>query len=199
MNLTSKNHSIKFFNECGNISKVIDTHKIEKLANELAALRKKSGRLFFLGVGGSAANCSHAVNDFRILCNIESYTPTDNSSELTARINDNGWDSSFSSWLKCSNLKKKDALFIFSVGGGSIKKKVSINIIEAIKYAKSKKSKIYGIIGKKNSYTEKKSDITIRIPVNNNNLITPMSEAFQALVWHCLVSNPKLQIKPTKW
>lgn len=161
-------------------------------------MRKKLGRLFFLGIGGSATNCSHVVNDLRMLCNIESYPPIDNSSELTARINDNGWNSSFSSWLKSSNFKKKDALFIFSGGGGSIKKKVSVNIIEAIKHAKCKKSKNYGIIGKKNSYTEENSDITIRIPVNNNNLITPMSEAFQALVWHFLVSNQKLQIKLTK-
>lgn len=195
----NKTHSKIFFENVSKIANSIDLDLINKLALELKSLRKRSGRLFLLGVGGSAANCTHAVNDFRILCNIESYTPVDNVSELTARINDSGWNGSFVSWLKASNCSSKDALFILSVGGGNIKKKVSVNIIEAIKYAKLKKCNIYGIVGKKNSFTEKNSKITIVIPSFNNKLITPMSEAFQAVIWHSLVSNPELQVKKTKW
>ena len=141
-------HVDNFFQQVEIIAKKIDKNTIEKLAKNISNIRKKNGRLFFLGVGGSAGNCSHAVNDFRKLCGVESYAPTDNVSELTARINDEGWDTSFSEWLKISNLKKKDALFIMSVGGGSIKQKVSINLINAIKYAKIKKSKVFGIVGK---------------------------------------------------
>ena len=142
-------HINNFFNEVKNIAEKIDKKDIQKLAESINDVRKKRGRLFFLGVGGSAGNCSHAVNDFRKLCNIESYSPTDNVSELTARINDEGWDSSFSEWLKVSNLKKDDALFIMSVGGGNLKKKVSVNLVKAIIYAKTKKSKVFGIVGKK--------------------------------------------------
>lgn len=195
----NQKHSQNFFKNVSTISNLLDLKKIDEIAIELKKLRQRSGRLFLLGVGGSAANCSHAVNDFRILCNIESYTPIDNVSELTARINDSGWNSSFVSWLKASKCNSKDAIFILSVGGGDIKKKVSINIIEAIKYAKSKKCKIFGIVGKKNSYTEKNSTITITIPVTDEKLITPLSEAFQAVIWHSLVSNPILQLKATKW
>ena len=142
-------HIHNFFDEVKIIAEKIDKNDIQKLAENINSVRKKKGRLFFLGVGGSAGNCSHAVNDFRKLCNIESYSPTDNVSELTARINDEGWDSSFAEWLKVSNLKKDDALFIMSVGGGNLQKKVSVNLVNAIKYAKTKKSKIFGIVGKK--------------------------------------------------
>ena len=162
-------------------------------------MQKKKGRIFFLGVGGSAANSSHAVNDFRKLCNIESYTPTDNVSELTARINDEGWDTSLSNWLKVSKLNKNDAIFIMSVGGGNLKKKVSVNLINAIKYAKKNKSKIFGIVGKKDGYTRINANVSILIPNVNNKLITPHTEAFQAVVWHCLVSHPLLQVHKTKW
>jgi len=192
-------HVDNFFQQVESIAKKIDKDAIEKLAKNISNIKKKSGRLFFLGVGGSAGNCSHAVNDFRKLCGVESYAPTDNVSELTARINDEGWDTSFSEWLKISNLKKQDALFIMSVGGGSIKKKVSINLINAIKYAKIKKSKVFGIVGKKNGYARKNADLSVLVPNVNDKLITPHTEAFQAVVWHCLVSHPLLQIKKTKW
>ena len=192
-------HVDNFFQQVEIIAKKIDKNTIEKLAKNISNIRKKNGRLFFLGVGGSAGNCSHAVNDFRKLCGVESYAPTDNVSELTARINDEGWDTSFSEWLKISNLKKKDALFIMSVGGGSIKQKVSINLINAIKYAKIKKSKVFGIVGKKNGYARKHADLSILVPNVNDKFITPHTEAFQAVVWHCLVSHPLLQIKKTKW
>ena len=192
-------HIHNFFNEVKNIAEKIDKKDIQKLAESINDVRKKRGRLFFLGVGGSAGNCSHAVNDFRKLCNIESYSPTDNVSELTARINDEGWDSSFSEWLKVSNLKKDDALFIMSVGGGNLKKKVSVNLVNAIKYSKTKKSKVFGIVGKKNGYTRVHANVSVLVPNINDKLITPHTEAFQAVIWHCLVSHPLLQIRKTKW
>ncbi|MDA7734177.1 SIS domain-containing protein [Candidatus Pelagibacter sp.] len=192
-------HIHKFFNEVKSIAEKINKNEILKLAKSISDVRKKKGRLFFLGVGGSAGNCSHAVNDFRKLCNIESYSPTDNVSELTARINDDGWDSSFSEWLKVSNLKKEDALFIMSVGGGNLKKKVSVNLVNAIRYAKKKKSKVFGIVGKNNGYTRTNANVSVLVPNVNNKLITPHSEAFQAVIWHCLVSHPLLQIRKTKW
>jgi D-sedoheptulose 7-phosphate isomerase len=192
-------HVNNFFQQVEIIAKIIDKNEIEKLAWNIHNVRKKRGRLFFLGVGGSAGNCSHAVNDFRKLCGIESYSATDNVSELTARINDEGWDTSFSEWLKINNLKKQDALFIMSVGGGNIKKKISVNLVNAIKYAKIKKSKVFGIIGKKNGYTRKYADVSILVPNVSDKLVTPHTEAFQAVIWHCLVSHPLLQIKKTKW
>ena len=192
-------HIKNFFSEVISIAEKINKSEIQKLAENINNVRKKRGRLFFLGVGGSAGNCSHAVNDFRKLCNIESYSPIDNVSELTARINDEGWDSSFSEWLKVSNLKKEDALFIMSVGGGNLKKKVSVNLVNAIKYAKIKKSKVFGIVGKDNGYTRLHADVSVLVPNVNDKLITPHSEAFQAVIWHCLVSHPLLQTRKTKW
>ncbi len=188
-----------FFNDIEIIAKQINKKSIQKLVEELSKLKKRKGRLFFLGVGGSAGNCSHAVNDFRKLCNIESYTPTDNSSELTARINDDGWDTSFEAWLKGSNLQSKDAIFIMSVGGGNIKKKVSTNLVNAIKLAKKRKSKVFGIVGRKDGYTSQRADISILVPTINHKLITPYTEGFQAVIWHCLVSHPLLQVNKTKW
>ena len=154
----SQNFITEYFNQIAVIAKLIDIKEINKLVYELKSLKKRNGRLFFLGVGGSAGNASHAVNDFRKLCNIESYCPTDNVSELTARINDDGWNSSFAEWLKVSKINRKDSIFIFSVGGGSKSKKVSVNLIQAIDYAKKKKIKIFGVIGKKNGYAKKKGD-----------------------------------------
>ena len=194
-----KSHIKNFFNEVQIIADKINKDELQKLVEEIHFLQKKKGRIFFLGVGGSAANSSHAVNDFRKLCNIESYTPTDNVSELTARINDEGWDTSLSNWLKVSKLNKNDAIFIMSVGGGNLKKKVSVNLINAIKYAKKNKSKIFGIVGKKDGYTRINANVSILIPNVNNKLITPHTEAFQAVVWHCLVSHPLLQVHKTKW
>ena len=181
------------------IATKIDLKSINAILKLLINLKKTKGRLFILGVGGSAGNASHAVNDFRKLCNIESYCPTDNVSELTARINDDGWNSSFAEWLKVSKINRKDSIFIFSVGGGSKSKKVSVNLIQAIDYAKKKKIKIFGVIGKKNGYAKKKGDNIIVVPEINKKLITPFSEAFQAVIWHCLVSHPLLQTCKTKW
>ena len=195
----SQNFITEYFNQIAVISKLIDIKEINKLVYELKSLKKRNGRLFFLGVGGSAGNASHAVNDFRKLCNIESYCPTDNVSELTARINDDGWNSSFAEWLKVSKINRKDSIFIFSVGGGSKSKKVSVNLIQAIDYAKKKKIKIFGVVGKKNGYAKKKGDNIIVVPEINKKLITPFSEAFQAVIWHCLVSHPLLQTCKTKW
>ncbi len=195
--------SIKFiedyFKKVQIISSLINYDDINRLVIELSKLKKRNGRLFFLGVGGSAGNSSHAVNDFRKLCGIESYTPTDNVSELTARINDEGWDSSFVEWLKISKLNKKDSIFIFSVGGGSKEKNISVNLVKAVDYAKLKKIKIFGVIGRKQGYAKKKGDNVIVVPDVDSKMITPFSEAFQAVVWHCLVSHPMIQTKKTKW
>ncbi len=192
-------HVSEYFKKVSKISDLINIKKIDFLAKSLAKIRKKSGRLFFLGVGGSAGNASHAVNDFRKLCNLECYSPIDNVSELTARINDEGWETSFSEWLKVSKLNKNDALFIFSVGGGNKKKNVSTNLVSAIDYAKKAKTKIFGIIGRKDGYTNIKGDIVIVVPEVDKKLVTPQTEGFQAVIWHCLVSHPLLQTKKTKW
>mgnify|MGYP001193893247 FL=1 len=180
-------------------SSLIDYKKLEKFANELAKVKKKNGRLFFIGVGGSAGNCSHAVNDFRKLCNFESYSPVDNVSELTARINDEGWDSSYSDWLIASKVKKNDALFVMSVGGGNKRANVSTNLIKSIDLAIRKKIKIFGVVGKDDGYLYKKGDYVLKVPVNDKKLLTPLSESFQAVIWHYLVSHPLLKEKPTKW
>lgn len=192
-------HINNFFKEVKNIAEKINKKDIQRLAETIYNIKKKRGRLFFLGVGGSAANCSHAVNDFRKLCNIECYAPTDNSAELTARINDEGWDSCFVEWLKVSKLNKNDAIFIMSVGGGNIEKKISTNLVNAIKYAKKINTKILGIVGRKDGYTRLHANISILVPNVNNKLITPHTEGFQAVVWHCLVSHPLLQDQKTKW
>lgn len=188
-----------FFEGSAKISKKMNIDELELLVKAIKKIKNKKGRIFFLGVGGSAGNCSHAVNDFRKLCGIEAYTPLDNVSELTARINDEGWNSSLQKWLEISRLKSNDALFILSVGGGDKKKNISVNLIEAVKYAKKKKAKIFGIIGRKKGYVKKVGNNVIVIPEINKKLITPFSEAFQAVVWHGLVSHPMLQSMKTKW
>ena len=193
------NHVINYFHQISLVSDKVDKNQIEKLAKILTKIRNQKGRIFFLGVGGSAANCSHAVNDFRKICEIECYAPTDNVSELTARINDDGWESSLANWLKVSNLRSSDAIFIMSVGGGNKKKNVSINLINAIKFAKKKGAKILGIVGRDGGYTKKAGDNVILIPTIDKKLITPYCESFHSLVWHCLVSHPLLQIKKMKW
>ena len=194
-----KTSTKKFINETLSTISSIETEKINLIANTIADIRKNNGRVFFLGVGGSAANCSHAVNDFRKLCNIECYCPTDNVSELTARTNDEGWDKVFEDWLKISKLNKKDLLFFMSVGGGNIKKKVSVNLINAAKYAKKTNSKIVGIYGKSNSYLSKVSNHEITIFKKKSDLVTPISESIQSVIWHCLVSHPVLKKNETKW
>lgn len=192
-------HSHIFFDEVIKISQQINKDLVDQLAIELKKLRDSNGRLFVLGVGGSAANSSHAVNDFRKLCGIEAYAPVDNVSELTARTNDEGWDTVFANWLQVSNANNKDAIFVLSVGGGNIEKNVSPNIVMALKLAKERNLKIYGVVGRDGGYTKQVGDCVIVVPSVNESRITPHAEAFQAVVWHCLVSNPVLQQKPTKW
>ncbi len=195
----NKTFTKKFINETINSISLLDVEKINSMANTIAKVRRNNGRVFFLGVGGSAANCSHAVNDFRKLCNIECYCPTDNISELTARTNDEGWDNVFKDWLKISKLNKKDLLFFMSVGGGNLQKKVSVNLINAAKYGKKKNSKIVGIYGKNNSYLSKISNHEITIFKKKSDLVTPISESIQPVIWHCLVSHPILKKNETKW
>jgi D-sedoheptulose 7-phosphate isomerase len=185
--------------EAIDIINLIDDLQIEKMVDLIANMKIDGGRIFFLGVGGSAGNCSHAVNDFRKIVGIESYAPTDNVSELTARTNDEGWASIFIEWLKISKLSKKDLLFIFSVGGGNLENNISPNLVEALKYGKQIGSKIVGVVGRDGGYTAKVADVCVIIPTVNANNITPHSEAFQAVIWHLLVSHPKLKTKQTKW
>ncbi|CAM8360761.1 SIS domain-containing protein [Candidatus Methylopumilus planktonicus] len=177
----------------------IDMEAIEKVADLLATVKKDQGRIFFLGVGGSAGNCSHAVNDFRKIVEIESYAPTDNVSELTARTNDEGWATIFEPWLKLSKLNPKDAVFIFSVGGGNLEKNISPNLVNALKYAKQVGAKITGVVGRDGGYTAQVADACVIVPTVNPENITPHSEAFQAVIWHLLVSHPKLKENQTKW
>jgi len=192
-------HSSTFFAEAAKIAQTIDTATVETLAKELSELRQRRGRLFFLGVGGSAANCSHAVNDFRKLCGIQAYSPIDNVSELTARTNDEGWDRVFTAWLETSRLDGDDAILIFSVGGGDAERNVSANLISAIELAKKRAAKVFGVVGRDTGYTARHGDVVVVIPQVNPAWVTPLSEAFQAVVWHCLVSHPKLQKNATKW
>ena len=193
------NHIINYFQQISMISDKIDKNQIEKLVKILIKIRNKKGRIFFLGMGGSASNCSHAVNDFRKICEIECYAPTDNVSELTARINDDGWESALANWLKVSNLNSSDAIFIMSVGGGNKKKNVSVNLIKAIKFAKKTGTRILGIVGRDGGYTKKVGDNVILIPTIDKKLVTQYCESFHSIVWHCLVSHPLLQIKKMKW
>ena len=193
------NHAENFFRESGSICSAIDTARIEALVDELAGLRDRKGRLFIIGVGGSAGNCSHAVNDFRKLCGIEAYSPVDNVSELTARANDEGWETIFAGWLEVSRLNSDDAILVFSVGGGDVARNVSTNIVKAIDYAKAKGAKVFGVVGKNTGHTAKQGDAVVVVPMVNEAHVTPLSEAFQAVVWHCLVSHPRLQVRKTKW
>ncbi len=192
-------HAKLYLAEAAQITERIDYEMIERIAEGLAGLRDRGGRLFLLGVGGSAANCSHAVNDFRKLCGIEAYTPVDNVSELTARTNDEGWDTVFSGWLKGSRADKDDAVFIFSVGGGDAEKNISANLVRALDEAKGRGMKVFGVVGRQGGYTKKVGDAVVVVPTINAAHVTPHTEAFQAVVWHCLVSHPKLQIAGTKW
>ena len=186
-------------NEAVTIIQQMDVGAIENTADLLANVKAEGGRIFFLGVGGSAGNCSHAVNDFRKIVGIEAYAPTDNVSELTARTNDEGWATVFVEWLKTSKLKPEDAVFIFSVGGGSLEKNISPNLVEALKYAKAVGAKVTGVVGRDGGYTGQVADACVIIPTVNPENITPHSEAFQAVVWHLLVSHPKLKACQTKW
>jgi len=192
-------YAAQHLKEAVEIIQKMDVSAIEKMADLLATVKAGGGRIFFLGVGGSAGNCSHAVNDFRKIVGIESYAPTDNVSELTARTNDEGWATVFVEWLKISKLQPKDALFIFSVGGGSLEKNISPNLVEAIKFAKTVGAKVTGVVGRDGGYTAQAADACVIVPTVNSETITPHSEAIQAVVWHLLVSHPKLKANQTKW
>jgi len=193
------NYAQQHLAEASQIIQQLDVSAIEKMADALAELKSTGGRLFFLGVGGSAGNCSHAVNDFRKIVGIETYAPTDNVSELTARTNDEGWGTVFSEWLKISRLSSKDAVFILSVGGGNLEKNISPNLVAALKHAKNVGATVLGVVGRDGGYTAKVADACVIIPTVNPDTITPHSEAFQAVVWHLLVSHPKLKAQQTKW
>ena len=197
--MLKKTFTENYLDESIEIFKKIDTKKLEKIISTIVEIRKNKGRIFFLGVGGSAANASHAVNDFRKLAGIECYAPTDNVSELTARTNDEGWKTVFKGWLKISKLNKKDLIFIFSVGGGNKEKKISENLIEAINLAIKVKAKICGIVGKNGGYTNKMANYCLRIPSKNPKLLTPHAEGMQAVMWHLIISHPKIQLNKTKW
>lgn len=189
----------EYFEEHIKIANSIDLEVIEQQVQLLKELKSKNGRLFILGVGGSAGNASHACNDFRKLCGIEAYAPTDNVSELTARTNDEGWETVFASWLKISQLNENDILLVFSVGGGNKDKNVSVNLINAIDLALEKGSKIIGVVGRADGYLAKKGNAVVIIPEVNSQRVTPHSEGYQSIVWHCLVSHPNIQINDTKW
>ena len=189
----------QFLAEVQQVTAQLNEAAIEKAADELATIRARGGRLFILGVGGSAGNAGHAVNDFRKICGFEAYAPTDNVSELTARTNDEGWATVFSEWLKGSRINAKDGLLIFSVGGGNLEKNVSPNLVSAIQVAKQVGASVVGIVGRDGGYTAKEATACVIVPTVNPTHVTPHSEAFQGIVWHLLVSHPKLKVAQTKW
>ena len=189
----------QFLAEVQQVTAQLDESAIEKCADELAAIRARGGRLFILGVGGSAGNASHAVNDFRKICDFEAYAPTDNVSELTARTNDEGWPTIFAEWLKGSRLNSKDGLLIFSVGGGNLEKNVSPNLVNAIQLARKVGASVVGIVGRDGGYTAKEATACVIVPTVNPTHVTPHSEAFQGIIWHLFVSHPKLKVTQTKW
>lgn len=195
----STGFSQQFLNESIALIKKLDTRDIDAVVDLLYNVRENEGRLFIIGSGGGAGHASHAVCDFRKLCNFEAYAPYDNISELTARINDEGWDVSILNWLKVSRLNNKDCVFVFSVGGGNEKNNISMNIVKVVGYAKEIGAKVVGIVGKDGGFTKISGDAVVVIPPINPNLITPLTEGFQAVIWHLLVSHPKLQVNPAKW
>ncbi|PHR89712.1 MAG: sugar isomerase [Blastopirellula sp.] len=191
--------SSNFMDHIKAVVEQLDTAAIDVMAEEMARIRDGGGRLFILGVGGSAGNASHAVNDFRKLCSFEAYAPTDNVSELTARTNDEGWDTVYSEWLKGSRANDKDCILVYSVGGGNAEKNVSVNLVEAVKLAKERNLTIFGIVGRDGGYTKQEGDNVIVVPTVDANLVTPIAESFQGIIWHCLVSHPVLKTNATKW
>jgi len=192
-------HTSQFIAEATQILAQLDQHAIERMAGLLVDLRTRGGRLFFLGVGGSAANCSHAVNDFRKIAQIEAYAPTDNVSELTARTNDDGWETVFVNWLRVSRLQRKDMVFVLSVGGGDLEKNISPNLVRALQYAREVGATVCGIVGRSGGYTAQVADACVIVPTVNATTVTPHAEAFQGVIWHLLVSHPALKAAETKW
>jgi D-sedoheptulose 7-phosphate isomerase len=193
------NHVTRYLEQVREIAAQLDVAAVERLVHELVALRERGGRLFFLGVGGSAANCSHAVNDFRKLAGIEAYSPCDNVSELTARTNDEGWETVFEAWLRTSRADAEDAVFVLSVGGGDLARNVSPNLVRALDEARRRRVRILGIVGRDGGYTKAVGDMVVVVPTVDPALITPHAEAFQAVIWHCVVSHPALAVQTTKW
>ncbi len=189
----------KYFDQVREVAAGIDLDAVERIAQGIARTRERGGRLFVLGVGGSAGNAGHAVNDFRKLCGVETYAPTDNVSELTARTNDEGWATVFAGWLETSRLSAQDAILVFSVGGGDLERNVSPNLVEALKLAKTRGTPVYGVVGRDGGFTAKVAEAAVIVPTVEASLVTPHAEAFQAVVWHCLVSHPALQVNRTKW
>ena len=189
----------QYLEECAQIAQRVDIETMDQMVERLLRLREEGGRLFLCGVGGSAGNCSHAVNDFRKLAGIEAYTPVDNVSELTARTNDEGWDTVFAAWLKVSRASERDVLFIMSVGGGSRERKISTNLVAAIDEAKARGMDVLGIVGRDGGYTKQQGDIVLVIPTINAQLVTPHTEAFQGVIWHALVCDPRLMVQGNKW
>jgi D-sedoheptulose 7-phosphate isomerase len=192
-------YTVDYLAEASQILAALDVSVIERLLNLLVALRARGGRLFFLGVGGGAGHASHAVNDFRKIAGIEAYTPTDNVSELTARVNDDGWESAFVNWLKGSRLGPNDMIFAFSVGGGDLERNISPNLVRALQYAKEVGATICGVVGRDGGYTAQVADACVIIPTVNPETVTPHTEAFQAVIWHLLVSHPALRVAEMKW
>jgi D-sedoheptulose 7-phosphate isomerase len=197
--LSATEYTLRYFDEVQKIAAGIDPNKVDQMVNLLIETREKGGRLFFIGVGGSAGNAGHAVNDFRKIAGIESYAPTDNVSELTARVNDDGWDTSFANWLRGSRLKADDVLFIFSVGGGNLEKNISANIVQSLKLAKEVGAKVLGVVGRDGGYTAQVGDVVVIIPTISADTVTAHAEAFQAVVWHAVVSHPNLKKNEMKW
>jgi D-sedoheptulose 7-phosphate isomerase len=193
------NYTQQHLQETASIAQKLDVAAIEKIAELLAKIKASEGRIFFLGVGGSAGNCSHAVNDFRKLVGLECYAPTDNVSELTARINDDGWEGTFVEWLKVSRLAERDAVFVLSVGGGNVEKNISPNLVAAVHHAKAIGAKVIGILGRDGGRTGQLADAVVIVPTVNPDTVTPHAEAFQAVIWHLLVSHPLLKANQTKW
>ena len=191
--------SLKFLQESSEIISKLNTDDIEKMADVLRETREQGGRLFFVGSGGGAGHASHAVCDFRKLGNFEAYAPYDNVSELTARVNDEGWDVTIINWLKVSRFNSKDCVFVFSVGGGNLEKNISANLVKVVQEAKRIGAKVVGVVGKDGGYTKQAGDAVLVIPTISNDRITPHAEGFQAVIWHLLISHPKLQVNPTKW
>lgn len=189
----------EYIEEIHRVTDGLDQGVIGRMIQLLIDVRETGGRLFFLGVGGGAGNATHAVNDFRKICGIESYTPTDNISELSARINDDGWDSAFANWLKGSHLNNRDGIFVFSVGGGNPEKNISMNLVKALEYARECEAKIFGVVGRDGGYTARVADACLIVPTVNPETVTPHTEAFQAVVWHLIVSHPAMKISEMKW
>lgn len=195
----SLDHLRRFLEEVSQVARQLDVDVMDRMVERLVRLRESGGRLFLCGVGGSAGNCSHAVNDFRKIAGIEAYTPVDNVSELTARINDDGWDTVFAAWLRVSRACERDVLFVMSVGGGSREPKISANLVEAIDEAKRREMDVLGIVGRDGGYTKLRGDIVLVVPTANKANVTPLAEAFQAVVWHCILCDPRLMLQGNKW